>query len=77
MDGMFNKLKTVKLTDMSGMPHEMGFIEFILEHAPILEVMTIAPSSYTTDGRFNMLINLARFRRASAKAEVIFIQEEA
>ncbi|XP_027096597.1 F-box/FBD/LRR-repeat protein At1g13570 isoform X2 [Coffea eugenioides] len=75
-DYMFDQLKTVKITEVSGTLHEMGFIKFLLEHAPVLKVMTITPSAYVTEGRLSMLVNLVRFRRASAQAEVIFVQEQ-
>lgn len=75
-DYMFDQLKTVKITEVSGTLHEMGFIKFLLEHAPVLKAMTITPSAYVTEGRLSMLINLVRFRRASAQAEVIFVQEQ-
>ncbi|KAF5929893.1 hypothetical protein HYC85_000105 [Camellia sinensis] len=79
-------LETVKMTDMSGVPHEMEFIKFLLRNSPMLETMSITPSVYclcseiyvdiyVTDGRLNMLIELVRFRRASAQAEIIFIQD--
>ncbi|XP_059648660.1 F-box/FBD/LRR-repeat protein At1g13570-like [Cornus florida] len=71
----FGKLKIAKITDMSGVPHEMEFIKFILGKSPVLEIMSVAPGVYVTDGRLNMLIELVRFRRASAKAEIIFIQD--
>ncbi|KAK4410388.1 F-box/FBD/LRR-repeat protein [Sesamum angolense] len=51
-------LNTVKLTDVSGVPHEMKFIKFLLEHSPSLEEMSITPSLYVTEGRLNMLIDL-------------------
>ncbi|GMP76904.1 hypothetical protein CsSME_00033377 [Camellia sinensis var. sinensis] len=66
-------LETVKMTDMSGVPHEMEFIKFLLRNSPMLETMSITPSVYY--GRLNMLIELVRFRRASAQAEIIFIQD--
>ncbi|KAL3501597.1 hypothetical protein ACH5RR_036046 [Cinchona calisaya] len=75
-DYMFDQLKTVKITEVSGILHEMGFIKFLLVHSPVLKEMTIIPSAYVTDGRLNMLVNLVRYRRASAQAEVIFVQEQ-
>ncbi|GMY26731.1 F-box/FBD/LRR-repeat protein At1g13570 [Fagus crenata] len=71
---LFERLKVVKMTEMSGVPHEMEFIKFLLENSPVLEVMSIVPCSFVTEGRLNMLIELVRFRRASAKAEILFIQ---
>ena len=71
---IFGRLKVVKMTEMSGVPHEMEFIRFLLENSPVLEVMSIAPCSSVTEGRLNMLIELVRFRRASPRAEILFIQ---
>lgn len=73
---MLNRLRTVKITEVSGTQHEMGFIKLLLDHTPVLNVMTIIPSAYVTDGRLSMLVNLVRFRRASAQAEVIFVHEQ-
>ncbi|KAK1419806.1 hypothetical protein QVD17_29164 [Tagetes erecta] len=75
-DCTFERLKIVKMTDMSGVPHEMGFIEFLLGNSPILEIMSITPSVYVTDGRLGMLIELLRLKRASAEAEIIFVQDQ-
>ncbi|XP_041010378.1 inorganic pyrophosphatase TTM2 isoform X2 [Juglans microcarpa x Juglans regia] len=71
---LFERLKVVKMTEMSGVPHEMEFIKFLLERSPVLEVMSIMPCPSVMDGRLNMLIELVRFRRASARAEILFIQ---
>lgn len=75
-DCALEQLKTVKMADLSGVPHEMEFIRFLLGNAPMLEIMSITPSVYVTEGRLNMLIELVRFRRASAQAEIIFIQDQ-
>ncbi|GER31900.1 F-box family protein [Striga asiatica] len=74
-DCTFHQLKTVKLTDVSGVPNEMKFIEFVLERSPYLEEMSITPSLYVTEGRLNMLIDLVGFRRASSRASIKFIHE--
>ncbi|KAJ0725173.1 putative F-box domain, FBD domain, leucine-rich repeat domain superfamily [Helianthus annuus] len=75
-DCAFKRLKIVKMTDVSGVPHEMGFIEFLLGNSPALEIMSITPSVYVTEGRVNMLIELLRLKRASAEAEIIFVQDQ-
>ncbi|GAA0176110.1 hypothetical protein LIER_29165 [Lithospermum erythrorhizon] len=74
-DCKFKHLRTVKITDVTGMPLEMAFIKLLLGHSPALEVITITPSVYVADGKLNMLVSLLRFRRASSLAELIFIQE--
>ncbi|KAK3031790.1 hypothetical protein RJ639_036942 [Escallonia herrerae] len=75
-DCTLGQLKTVKMTDMSAVPHEMKFIRFLLGNSPLLEVMSITPSIYVTDGKLNMLVELVRLRRASSQAEIIFIQDQ-
>lgn len=71
----FERLKLVKMSEMSGVPHEMEFIKFLLNRSPELEIMSIMPCGYVIDGRLNMLIELVRFRRASAQAEIEFIKD--
>lgn len=70
----FERLIVVKMSEMSGAPHEMEFIKFLLENSPVLEIMSIMPCPFVTDGRLNMLTELVRFRRASARAEILFSQ---
>ncbi|KAH6797884.1 F-box/RNI-like superfamily protein [Perilla frutescens var. hirtella] len=74
-DSTLHELKTVKLTDVSGVPLEMRFIKFLLEHSPVLEEMTVTPSSYVTEGRLSMLIDLVSFRRASPQASIVFVHK--
>ncbi|KAF5751976.1 F-box/RNI-like superfamily protein isoform 1 [Tripterygium wilfordii] len=73
-DCTLKRLKVAKMTDMSGLPHEMEFIKFLLANSPVLKMMSIAPFAYVMDGTLNMLIELLRFRRASAQAEMLFVQ---
>lgn len=72
-DYIFKQLKFVKLTDMCGVPHEMGFIRFLLARSPMLELMAIAPCIYAMESQLKMLIELVRFQRASAHAEISFV----
>ncbi|OMO72271.1 hypothetical protein COLO4_27737 [Corchorus olitorius] len=74
-DCTFKKLRVVKMTDVSGVPHEMEFIKFLLANSPVLETVSISPCVYVIDGRVNMLIELLRFKRASAQAEIVFIPD--
>lgn len=75
-DCTFQHLEIVKMTDMSGVPHELEFIKFLLANSPALETMSIAPCVYVMDGKFNiLLIELLRFRRASARAQIVIIQD--
>ncbi|XP_051122385.1 F-box/FBD/LRR-repeat protein At1g13570 [Andrographis paniculata] len=72
-----NSLRTVKLSEVCGVPLEMKFIKFLLEHSHSLEEMSITPSLYATQGKLNMLIDLVSFRRASPRASITFIHEGA
>ncbi|KAK6921837.1 F-box domain [Dillenia turbinata] len=74
-DYTFNHLEYVKMTDLSGLLHEMAFIKFLLENSPALVTMIVMPGVYVMDRRMDMLIELLKFRRASAQAEVLFRQE--
>lgn len=74
-DFTLHELKTVKLTDVSGLPLEMIFIKFLLENSPVLEEMSVTPSSYATEGRLSMLIDLLSFRRASSQASIMFVHK--
>ncbi|KAL5759275.1 hypothetical protein ACOSQ2_018113 [Xanthoceras sorbifolium] len=73
-DCLFKHLKFVKMTDIAGVPHEMEFIKFLLKNSPVLETMSITPCVFLKDKNLNMLIELVRFRRASAQAEIEFVQ---
>lgn len=73
-DCSFKQLKLVKMTDISGVPHEMELIKFLLRNSPVLEIMSITPCTFVTERKVNMLIELVRFKRASPQAEIIFIQ---
>ena len=75
-DCTFKQLKVVKMTDMSGVPHEMEFLKFLLANSPGLETLCITPCVYVMDGILNMLVQLVRFRSASAEAEITFTQDE-
>lgn len=73
-DSILSQLKLVKLTEMSGVPHEVEFIKFLLGCSPVLETMSIIPSMYDLECQLKMLVELMKFRRASTKAEVYFIR---
>ncbi|KAJ7954004.1 F-box/FBD/LRR-repeat protein [Quillaja saponaria] len=74
-DCLFKRLKVVKITDMSGVTHEMGFMKFLLGSSPVLEVMSITPCVYVLEAQLNILIELVRFRRASSQAEIVFCSD--
>lgn len=73
-DSILGQLKLVKLTEMSGMPHEIEFIRFLLGCSPMLETMSIIPAMYDLDCQLKMVVELMKFRRASTKAEIYFIR---
>ncbi|KAL1317806.1 hypothetical protein HN51_069994 [Arachis hypogaea] len=68
-------LRVVQLTDMCGVPHEMELIKFLLASSPVLETMSIIPCIYVVESQLKMLTELVKFRRASAKAEIVFVRE--
>ncbi|KAK4260916.1 hypothetical protein QN277_003977 [Acacia crassicarpa] len=74
-DCTLKQLKVVKLTDMCGVPHEMELIKFLLANSPVLETMSIVPCMYVMESQLKMLIELVRFRRASARAEIVFVRD--
>lgn len=75
LDFTLKHLKVVKLTDMCGVPHEMEFIKYLLGSSPVLETMSIIPCMYVMESQIKMLIELVKFQRASARAEIVFIRE--
>lgn len=74
-DCTFKQLKNVKMTEMCGVPHEMGLIKFLLRNSPALEKMRLLPCIYVMELKMKMLVELVRLRRASPLAEILFIQE--
>ncbi|KAJ7943257.1 F-box/FBD/LRR-repeat protein [Quillaja saponaria] len=57
-DCLFNRLKVVEMTDMSGGLQEMEFMKFLLGNSPVLEIMSIKPFVYDMETQLNMLIEL-------------------
>lgn len=67
----FSKLRVVKIACISGSRPELDFINFLLAKSPVLETMTVKPVS--VDGGWELLKELLRFRRASVRAEIIYL----
>ncbi|KAL3514587.1 hypothetical protein ACH5RR_027304 [Cinchona calisaya] len=71
----FNQLRFVKIAGISGLRQELNFIKFLLANSPVLEKMTVKPSS--TDGGWELLKELMkellRFCRASVQAQIIYL----
>lgn len=68
---LFNQMRLVKISGISGVRREMNFINFLLASSPLLERMTVKPAS--ADGAWELLKELVRFRRASVQAEIIYV----
>lgn len=67
----FNQLRLIKIAGISGVGRELDFINFLLANSPLLERMNVKPAS--TDGGWELLKELLRFRRASIRAEIIYL----
>ncbi|KAJ0721408.1 putative F-box domain, leucine-rich repeat domain superfamily, F-box-like domain superfamily [Helianthus annuus] len=76
-DVTFKQLKVVKLTQISGLPHEMRFIEFLLGSSPVLEVMDITQNVYVTIENEDWFVETLGFERASAEVEFRFADDQA
>ncbi|KAJ4831779.1 hypothetical protein Tsubulata_039051, partial [Turnera subulata] len=70
-NSLFGQLRLVRIVGISGVQSELEFIDFLLSNSPLLEKMTVKPAS--TDGGWELLKELLRFRRASVLAEIIFM----
>ncbi|KAK9271362.1 hypothetical protein L1049_026952 [Liquidambar formosana] len=70
-DCLFSQLRLVKIASISGIRSELDFINFVLANSPVLERMTVKPASL--DGGWELLKELLRFRRASVRAEIIYL----
>ncbi|KAF5942900.1 hypothetical protein HYC85_020542 [Camellia sinensis] len=66
-----NQLRLVKIAGIIGVRCELDFINFLLANSPVLEKMTVKPTS--NDRGWELLKELVRFRRASVQAEIIYL----
>ncbi|XP_021976615.1 F-box/FBD/LRR-repeat protein At1g13570 isoform X1 [Helianthus annuus] len=77
-DATFEQLKSVKMTQMLGLPHEMRFIEFLLGNSPVLELMDIAQNVHDeTDENHDqseMYTEILGFETASAEVVIEFTE---
>ncbi|XP_065847799.1 F-box/FBD/LRR-repeat protein At1g13570-like [Euphorbia lathyris] len=69
-----NKLKTVKMEEISGVEAELELMKYLLANSSNLEIFEILPIKDTDKG-FQILKELIRFRRASAKAQIIYYDD--
>ncbi|CAI9116648.1 OLC1v1017846C1 [Oldenlandia corymbosa var. corymbosa] len=71
----FNQLRFVKIAGISGLKQELNFIKFLLANSPVLEKMTVKPTSI--EGGWESLKELMKellsFRRASVQAQIIYL----
>ena len=65
------QLRFVRIDGIFGAKPELDFISFLLIYSPVLERMTVKPTS--VNGGLEMMKELLRFRRASVRAEIIYI----
>ncbi|KAF3634841.1 putative F-box/FBD/LRR-repeat protein-like [Capsicum annuum] len=72
-DMTFNRLRTVKIYNVTGKMAEMQLMKVLLAKSPALIRMVIQPYEMMKDKRsFNVLAEITKFQRASSKAEVVF-----
>ncbi|XP_077215644.1 F-box/FBD/LRR-repeat protein At1g13570-like [Tasmannia lanceolata] len=73
MDCMLKHLQILEVKSISGVKPELEFIKVLLVNSPVLEKLIIRCSS-TTNVKSKVMImkELMRFRRASARAEIIY-----
>ncbi|RXH87501.1 hypothetical protein DVH24_034401 [Malus domestica] len=63
------QLRIVTIIGVSGVETELDFTRFLLSNAPVLKRMTVKPASVNGE----LVKKLLRFRRASAFAEIIYM----
>ncbi|XP_021717899.1 F-box/FBD/LRR-repeat protein At1g13570-like [Chenopodium quinoa] len=69
---IFESLRKVKLSRISGWRNELQLLEYILAHSPVLEEMTIELSTNIAgaEEKFNFATEAMRYRRSSPNAEL-------
>lgn len=67
----FSQLKRVEITGLSDSKTQLDLIRSLLLTSPVLERMTVNPSS--VNGCSKLVKELLQFRRASAHAEIIYL----
>ncbi|KAK9947138.1 hypothetical protein M0R45_012572 [Rubus argutus] len=70
-NGPFAQLRLVKITGISSIKSEVDFIRFLLSNSPMLEKMSVKPASVNYG--WELVKKLLRFKRASANAEIIYL----
>lgn len=70
LDWPVMRVQHVRIEGISGIKPELDFINFLLLYSPVLERMTVKPVSNAGP---ELVKELLRFRRASGRAEVIYL----
>ena len=64
-------LRFVSVDGIFGIKPELDFISFLLRCSPVLERMTVKPAA--VNGGLELMKELLRLRRASVRAQIIYI----
>jgi len=67
------QVQHVTIDGISSIKSELDFIRFLLRYSPVLEKMTV---KHVVNVQPELIIELLRFKRASAEAEVIYLEKE-
>lgn len=73
LDCSFNHLRVVEMIEPSGKLFDMELIRYILSSAPVLERLSFTLDQVPYDKKLSILKKLARFQRASAQAELVYM----
>ncbi|KAJ0493739.1 putative F-box domain, FBD domain, leucine-rich repeat domain superfamily [Helianthus annuus] len=74
LDQTLDRLRTVDLSPFQGSKSQLLYVKMLLAHSPSLEKFTIqADGALNGNKRFDIAKDLMRFPRASAKAEMIYL----
>ncbi|EPS65737.1 hypothetical protein M569_09037, partial [Genlisea aurea] len=65
------RLRSMRVVGVSGQKLELDFVKFVLESAPVLEKVTVKPT--TAECGWDVVKELLRFRRASMFAEIVYL----
>ncbi|EYU44909.1 hypothetical protein MIMGU_mgv1a021465mg [Erythranthe guttata] len=70
---VLSHVKIIKLVNIKGKKHELGYIKYLLRNAKVLERMEISyPGSLAWEEKIHLLHEISSFRRASEECEVAF-----
>ncbi|KAM0910395.1 hypothetical protein ACQ4PT_014179 [Festuca glaucescens] len=75
-DGMCANLQVVQMIGINWRPNEMSFIELILSKARLLHTLSVSHGEEIVMSSEDALNELVKYRRASAKAQVLFKGKE-